>query len=969
MLEEIVQRKDSGEIISNSIHNTPDSSSDFYKNTSLNELNYSKSTTFFTSRYESKLKEILSPTHLAEKDKPLSRKDLKRIQSQLDKFSKSEYEWKLYNKKAARDASLNPIAIHFKENFTVFQTIMDAYMFPSQETLKRSRKAHLNYFTPKFQKTINHLARNFEDLDVLNPILSLTKEDYKAITKDYICVEELFNNLLTIVINQAHDNLFRQSGSETEEHHRPSVFSDNVLVVLQHSLLYAFQKALAMFLLNAVLNYCNENKLLKVNITEISSIVHYQLYYKQYLFEYTQLGDNGWGLHSDNSATILQNFEKSGIYQEVLTEYQRDGKTGKPVTITKFVLPARLETNVLESLRVPTLVNLGKVKPDEVNKLLKPLAFGSGNVTKGPKLLKALSISRTKPYGISKLFLELCVRFQEVRAPQILYHLLENSKLEISFPTRVDIDNQRDIHMQALSRPHPNALHLYVATRLKNEFLGSHNLMCKNFFELLSLSQVSRLQSKVFAHKRVEQEKLNSLVLERKFADTSIRLAHLFKHTTNFVSDELDIRLRLYPKEFWVSRTRGGIKHLLCDAKPKRLTHKGFVYLFQAYYKADNVLSDKFKDFLVTIKSIKGPFKTKLYTFFDENYLDFEAIDEPLYFMNLHMELLQLRSNTTTSVNIEIDQTASGVVFLAYLLKSKEMAKACGLLNKSPSSPYDVLMAKCLGFLETHTDIENPKIIDFLTTNKKLHKYALMCFSYSQTYFGRMDDFQQHWVKTYKTYPTNSEREELNKFAVVYENFIEFVFPNTKRKLELLLEAVEVAVLETDEVNIRTLEGEKLDWTFYKYTVKKRAKFDPITRASKSYSVRVLNSKERKIDLAAHKRKFLAYLVHSIDSAVLRFFIREMKEKHGVSINHLHDCVIITPNAVDAFYSCVNRFYRKDFMFTMSKDLVFDPIRESLSKESQSKVDQIEAEFISLCDDFTKKDIDFDHSNLYKFES
>lgn len=961
MLEEISQEENLGIILQDPVKNLPEVSDEFYKNTSLNELNYSKSLTFFTPKYESKLKEILAPTHRSGGNKPLPKKELRQIQSRLDKFSKLEYEWKLYNKKAVRDAGLDPIAIHFKENYKVFKERMLVYMLPSQEALNQSRKSHLNYFIPKFQKTINHLIKTLENLHILKQVLLLTEEDYKIIVQDYISIEELFNNILTIVIKQAHDNLFKTPNSQ--------VFNDNILVVYQHSLIYIFQKTLAMFLLNAVFNYCNEKKLLKIDITEVSSAIQYQLYYKQHRFEYTQLGDNGWGIHSDNCATILGNFEKSGIYREVLTDQQKNVKTGKSITTVKFVLPSRLRTHVLKSLRIPNLVNLGKVRPDEINSLIKPLAFGSGNVTKSQKLLNALSYSRMKPFGVSKTFLELCTRFQEVRAPQTFYHLLENSSIEISFPTQVDINNQRDLCVQALSRPYPNALQLHTATRLKTEFLGSYNLVCKNFYELLFLSQVSRLQSRIFAYRKMEEEKLNSLVLEKKFANTSISLARLFQHTPVFVSDELDIRLRLYPKEHWLSRTSGGIKHLLTDAKPKRLTRKGLVYLFRAYYKADNALYNEFENLLTTIEFRKCSIKSKLYEFFDKNYLDFETISEPLYFMNLHIELLKLKSSDTTAINIEIDQTASGVVFLAFLLKSEKMAQACGLLGNSNTSPYDVLMDHCGKFLKKHTEIKSPKVVNFLTTNKKLHKYAMMCFSYSQTHFGRMDDFQERWIKTYGTHPTSSEREELNQFALSYDSFVEFVFPKTKRKLELLLEAVKVAVQETDEVNIRTLEGEKIDWTFYRYVVKKRAKFDPIARTTQNYSVRVRDTADFKIDLVAHKRKFLAYLVHSIDSAVLRFFIREMKEKHKTNINHLHDCVIITPNKVDAFYSCVNQFYREDYMFSMSSDLVFNPIRDSLSEESKRLIDQIEAEFISLCDDFTKEDLDFDPKNLYKFES
>jgi len=89
------------------------------------------------------------------------------------------------------------------------------------------------------------------------------------------------------------------------------------------------------------------------------------------------------------------------------------------------------------------------------------------------------------------------------------------------------------------------------------------------------------------------------------------------------------------------------------------LTTSGLVYLLKAYYKPSIELSEKFELFL----NSKSHTKKKLYAFFHLNPLDFRNTKETLYFMNLHMEILKSEKTGKTQVMLEIDQTASGIVF------------------------------------------------------------------------------------------------------------------------------------------------------------------------------------------------------------------------------------------------------------------------------------------------------------------
>lgn len=131
----------------------------------------------------------------------------------------------------------------------------------------------------------------------------------------------------------------------------------------------------------------------------------------------------------------------------------------------------------------------------------------------------------------------------------------------------------------------------------------------------------------------------------------------------------------------------------------------------------------------------------------------------------------------------------------------------------------------------------------------------------------------------------------MNEFAVKYNDFIELIFPN-KKKLELLNKAVISAANTTNKTTIAALEGENITRSFHKSTSVIWHKFDPSTMTSQSYTLKAIQSNKTS-DINAHTKKFLSYLIQSIDAAVLRYIIRKFTEKFNYKINHLHDCIIL----------------------------------------------------------------------------
>jgi hypothetical protein len=938
-------------------YDTREGSTEFYKGKTLASLNYSLSETFFTTNFSKELKKILKSPEIFNK---ASIKDKNKVQQRLDNLSVREYEWKIYHKKGKRDASLNEISVHFRSNFEKFEEQMGTYMHPEKPLLRRTQRSYMNYFTFKFQKFIEHVIPGL-GLKVLEPlVLKLTKDDYDNIVRDYLPIHSIFNDLMTLVLKKAHDSLFASDV-------RKEIYHDNALVVTLDSLRYEYHKLFSMSLINAVLNYCNDNKILEIDIEEVSKPIYYKIYYKTHLFNYVEAKSNGWGLHCDNCEIILSAFEESGVYTEVVNETRQNPMTKKVQSRRKGVLPHILESYVLRPLRVPNIRTPGRVKTDDVDFLIKPVIFGEGSTTKSKSLVDALSYSRMKRYRISESFLQLALLFQKAKPGDFLYNLIKSTGVRPSFPTNVDIDHQKQQFNSAQQRSKANLLQVYVAVAMKNEFIGEHSLSLKSYFKTLRLSQVSELQSISYLYQEKEKETLNGLVMDKKFAYTSIQLAQHFVGYPLYVTDTLCIRLRMYPKEHWISRTSGGIKHLLCDYTAKKITLRGLINLLFAYYKASPEATGEYEKFLSGTILSKKRGKADLYSFFHNNYLNFVTISEPLYFMNLHMELLKIEKSNFTSVNIEIDQSSSGVVFLAFLTRSRSMAEACGLLSKQDKSPYLFLMNQCGAFLNG-MDNQSEKARLFLTTNKKVHKYALMCYTYNQSHLGRMNDFHSRWLDENKVYPTEKESSTLNEFALKYEDFIESVFPNTARKLELIREAVEISVRDSGAVSIRTLDGEVLNWTFYEYKTKKRSRFDPADNSTKTYSVKLREGRNFQPDITTHKRKFLSYLIHSIDAAVLRYFITEMKEKYNTNINHLHDCVILHPNNVDDFYDLVDALYTDGSLLKIADELVFEQLSSSVSRSAQNEIEELKLEFDALCDGF-ENEITFDPRNLYKFES
>jgi hypothetical protein len=114
---------------------------------------------------------------------------------------------------------------------------------------------------------------------------------------------------------------------------------------------------------------------------------------------------------------------------------------------------------------------------------------------------------------------------------------------------------------------------------------------------------------------------------------------------------------------------------------------------------------------------------------------------------------------------------------------------------------------------------------------------------------------------------------------VVYPTFVEFVSPNTIRKLEIFKELVDLVCHEATKISIRTTDDQVFNWVFYTSTVEKNAALK--NKPAEYYS----NTKEDfplniVLDSVGIKRWFLSYMIHCIDASILRRIINKMCYEH-----------------------------------------------------------------------------------------
>jgi DNA-dependent RNA polymerase len=919
--------------------------------TNISNLDYDLSENFFTRSFVEKIKLLLKNG-----SKGRTAAEMRAVQTQLSLINSDEYEWKRRVKGYSSDYS--DIIELFPKQMVIFSKLMDAYMYPTEAELGAGQRNHVNFFKYKLKSLVEgifHFLATEQKLELLGQI-KLSDEDYIKIMQGYISDKSIFTDLVKVIMKMSTDNLFNTSRRETTNARLK--LKDTSLVVDKSAVYYEARRVLTLYIITGVLSYY-EKEVLKhkgdSQYVDICNKIRSILYRKK--SEYDTEANKWWSLDLSNSViTILSFLEQSGLFFDIVNE-KKTGALRKSER-TKYILPCRLEELAVKFTELPKVARPGSVNDQDLEEGLKDTLFGVNKISKSGSLKRMLSITQNKPYSVNIAFYTLLKNLYDMEYGDLNDQLTRGEhSIELPFPLKREVlvvQNQIN-EFDGLSKV--SGLNRLFYEEVDTVFLGAGCTKIDSR-ELRAACGITSFEQSAKESRELLQSHKYALLMKRKYANTCITIGEVFARTDVYITNTFCVRLRLYPAQPIVSRTSGSFKHILYEKKEQKITYRGLFNLLNCYYIGANQYSLEFQAFEKTLSPPHVNISSLLY-FFQNNIIDFTVLgDNILYISMLHMELQKVLLRGSTAVMVEIDQKASSCVLLALSMRNKALAEQCNIISKKKTCPYTYCMHRFPEFYSKYKDVEfdhDEDALSFLSQSRKLHKYAIMCFAYAQRTTGREEDFIERWFLEKKIQPSSSTVKVIKWFAKVYDEFIEFLFPGLVAQIKILLQLVEIVVRENDQMSIQNLNGERLGWSRFKHKSITRKAFDPVTRKQISYRVEttILNSDKKVVsDIHDQKTKFLSYFIHSLDAAIMHYFITEMKERHNYIINHLHDCVLIHPNHVDEFYVVVRDLYTSKRLYNAVFDLVFSEAERVLSSDSQPKIAALRERFEKNCDSF-----------------
>jgi hypothetical protein len=659
--------------------------------------------------------------------------------------------------------------------------------------------------------------------------------------------------------------------------------------------------------------------------------------------------------------------EQSDFFKGIAKEKDPNSLVKSVRTI--YILYTKNTNIMLTITELPRVVEPETVTPSSIEDNLKPSLFGENRVSNSESFAEILNIAQKKTFGTNDMFLEILEALMDPTPNMITHIITKEDGISLPFKTIEQlclIEEQID-NAKAFSSL--NCFNKVIAEDLHTKIIG-RNVTNVRYNHLLAIAGISPLEQKLAREADIAKYKFFSHMNQRKYAKSHIILGRIFSGMPIYIQNTYCVRLRLYPKQPFISRTSGVFKHILCEFSPIKITLKGMISLMKSFYIAAGQFEQEFEDFCKkTIISKKTGMKVLL-KFFTENPIDFLNLKGNfLYATLLCGEIYTVQLTGKTAVMLEIDQKASGSVFLSLALRNRKLASYSNVISKEANCPYTYGMGMFPEFYDNFLENKDVQAFNFLSKNRKLHKFAKMCYSYSQKGMGRKEDFIERW-HIEEGILTKEAKAVLVEFAFKYDAFIEFVYPGISKQIKKILKVIEIVADETGETSISNLNGEKLHWRRFKNKSVTRKSYNPVSGKQISFRIRTIETRLGKpiIDTADHKKKFLSYLIHSIDAAVMHYFILRMKKKYGYTINHLHDCVLVHPNHVDEFYEIVNELYSTDILYNIIETSVFEPAKNAVSIKGAKKIERLRKQFYKDCDDFKEELSEHLPENIYRPE-
>lgn len=895
----------------------------------------------------------------------------------------------------------------FPKQLSKFTRDHQEYFFPPEHmTNKQQREAYPSYKTIAFCKGLFKFMQDkkipffkdfsFDSVDdsKLNLIAIEISEN---INSGYF-----FKEIVKICMKKAVDNRINEKIAPDDFGLEESVGNPFLFVKRTH-IMYPIQKAVVLYLCVALIEGLKKKvPSLKVEVDE-KVLLFFDDFFKNH--EGSLMQEAVWYRDTFNiSLFFISLFVESGM---VLKEDRtKTDKNDKHETIIYWLVHDMTNT-------VPFSHHLPRIMPPtkfdtktNIEAFVSPFLRGKLSISASKITLKALSLAQGKAFKVNEYALEFFDKIHN--SVDFLPKITSGKVLEdgnASFPTVVDFVHKFNTYMNTKRSLSVNALQNYFSQEAFKHLFSSSIEKSKKIARKISLSiaGVTQVESEQYFKKRSVLVDFLTAKSKRQMMQTSLILAEIFKGFPIYFGTKLDFRGRMYPWEYFLSRTTGGLKQLLCDFHAEKLTTDGLINLMSAYYNFSLEFSVKWHEFLRV-----GAFSTdsiweRAKEFFDEHNFEknpemFSCDDNAAYVLTLHVNLLDALCNKNRSVSVwvEIDQVASGVMLLAILLGIRSLAERSNVLGSEPKDVYRYLMWHMREFFYEH--IRDPEMLDenerqeydklvsFLCTDRKCTKDVLMRWVYSQASYNRRilisDSLQKHYNRNLSDF----ELDLVQKFANKYDDFLESLFPGIKKQKSFFTQVLDIRLksgINIKGMNIRTMDETGLSWGVEIVESITKGVWDPISL--KSYNVKIKfkgKDKEKNTETKSnfpsktqlkeqrdqYHRGLFPNLIHSIDGALMRLIIYRVWEKSGYVINHLHDCILCHPNLVQTVYEVITEIYTDGTFDNLANRVYFGPMQEGLSGDDKKAIQKIAMEFCEGYDPLNITSESFVAENSYTFE-
>ena len=908
----------------------------------MEKINHFRAKTFFTDHYIKTLQQNLGNSKDFSK---LSNSKKSLIQTSIDHMTSRDHSLKSYLHKSVYSSS----GFHF--NFpNEFKNFKESYCRLLELKDLKTQRSYTHTLFYKFQQlhemVVNELMKEgFLDLQNYR---KLSKPELNIIFEDYIRPADTFDIIFSKMLRKARDEFFCKNG-RIFDHMSLSVSQHEVRQNLIHQL---FTNHVSYGLIAAIKFQTN----LLPSDDLIRSVRIYILTNPEKFFN-SKIGK----LYCDGIASILDAFINCGIFPEDPTVRRMGGEKNYKLE-SRLFFPTKISESYYNFSLPPRIIPAETVTKHNISDFMKR-NDGSRYIVKGSQncqnLFNSLNIANSKKFRIN----EKCWHILDQIDTQLS---LNYDQLALPIPSLDQlVAKEQEFDLYNFSYNQVNKL---MINRLHSQVIKKQLHLNPDLYRLIASSL---LETKIWHLKALAQAQYKKLANERKNGITRMSLAKILFKFPLFYTNRICNTTRVFAKEFTLSRHVGCLKQLRREHASEKITVGGLAHMMRAYYCED---LEKLKEFEQYVSSSENFNYLKIQRFFEANRIKYSTKTAFSHFMVLSSELQSTFVTKKTGILLQIDQAGSGLTLLGLIFQNKQLLEQCYVTKaENAIGPYEYGMLHFRDYYDKKIEPKNDKVLEMFTSNRKIHKYAMMCYSYNQTTFGRLEQFKKNFFEIYKRSPDSLEFDCLNSISKNYPDFMDKIFIGLNSQIQILNKIIKLVASNNQQVCIKTIDGESICWEHFKQKSEARKKFNLRDMTPKHYFTHLNvtdGSGKFKPDAQKHKVRFLAYLVHSIDANLMRKFMLKMNAEHNYIIEQLFDCILLHPNQVDNLYRVIRDIYRNIDFCSFMKDNVFGPLRSDLDSSKLVEFDALVNQFFKHCDkSFT---FEMDHSDfkkMYTFEA